>query len=171
MSVGDRAGSVSVPHGRERTGGNALSRAIQREGHLLTAIIVLSCIGVAVASYLVYIHYAKLNPLCLGGTHQHSSCITVQSSSYAKLAGVPVALLGLIGYILILASLAIPGDTGRVITFGIALSGFLFSMYLTYREIFTIKAICEWCVSSAAILTILTVLTAIRYLRGTPDAV
>ncbi len=169
MTAGDQAGSVSLPRGRETARGGPLARAIQREGHLLTAIIVLACVGVAVASYLVYIHYAKLNPLCLGGTHTHSSCLTVQSSSYAKLAGIPVAVLGLIGYILILASLAIRGDTGRVITFGIALSGFLFSMYLTYREIWTIKAICEWCVSSAIILTILTVLTAIRYLRGSPD--
>jgi uncharacterized membrane protein len=146
----------------------SLAGKLEREGPLLTAIIVLAVLGVGVAGYLVYVHYAKVSVLCVGGSHQHSSCLTVQSSSYAKLAGIPVALLGLIGYILILASLAIPGDGGRVIGFAIALAGFGFSMYLTYREIFTIKAICEWCVSSATLLMLLTVLTAVRYLRGEP---
>lgn len=143
-----------------------LSRAVEREGRILTAIIVLAVLGVGVATYLVYVHYAKLNPLCLGGTHTHSSCLTVQSSSYAKLAGIPVAVLGLIGYILILATLWLPGDAGRLVPFAIALGGFCFSLYLTYREIFTIKAICEWCVSSAILLTLLTILTAVRFLRA-----
>ena len=53
---------------------------------------------------------------------------------YSKLAGVPVAILGLAGYIGILLSLAIRNDLGRVAGFGTALVGFLFSMYLTYRE-------------------------------------
>ncbi len=46
------------------------------------------------------------------------------------------------------------------------LIGFGFSMYLTYRELFTIKAICQWCVLSAVLMTALTVLTAIRFLRS-----
>ena len=50
--------------------------------------------------------------------------------------------------------------------FGVALTGFGFSAYLTYREIFTIKAICEWCVSSAILMTILVILTGIRFLRA-----
>jgi uncharacterized membrane protein len=149
----------------------SVSRSAQRPGRLVTAIIVLSVIGVGVAGYLVYIHYEKISPLCLGGHHGHSSCLTVQSSSYAKLAGIPVAVLGLIGYIGILASLAIRTDTGRAIGFAIALTGFGFSMYLTYREIFTIKSICEWCVSSAVLMTVLTVLTAWRFIRAEPEAV
>jgi uncharacterized membrane protein len=49
-----------------------------------------------------------------------------------------------------------------------ALVGCLFSLYLTYREIFTIKAICPWCVSSAVMMTLLTILTAIRLARFEP---
>jgi uncharacterized membrane protein len=133
---------------------------------LTLAIIVVALLGILDAGYLVYVHYAKLSVLCLGGQHGHSSCETVQSSSYAKLGGVPVALLGLIGYIVLLASLRVRGEFGRIIGFGTALIGFGFSMYLTYREIFTIKAICEWCVGSATFMTILVILTAIRFLRG-----
>ena len=60
------------------------------------------------------------------------------------------------------------GELGRVAGFAIALIGFGFSMYLTYRELFTIKAICQWCVSSAVLMTVLAVLTAIRALRYEP---
>jgi uncharacterized membrane protein len=60
------------------------------------------------------------------------------------------------------------GDLGRAIGFTTALIGFGFSAYLTYRELFTIKAICEWCVGSAICLTILAVLTGIRFVRGDP---
>jgi uncharacterized membrane protein len=42
-------------------------------------------------------------------------------------------------------------------------------MYLTYRELFTIKAICQWCVSSAVLMTLLVILTLIRVLRTDPD--
>jgi uncharacterized membrane protein len=122
---------------------------------------VLSLIGIGVAGYLTYTHYEGIKVLCLSS----GGCETVQSSVYSKLAGVPVAVLGLAGYIGLLFSLAIRNELGRIAGFGIALIGFLFSMYLTYREIFTIKAICQWCVSSAVLMTLLTILTAIRALR------
>jgi uncharacterized membrane protein len=128
---------------------------------LRIAILVLTLIGIGVAGYLTYVHYEGLKVLCLSS----GGCETVQASRYAKLDGVPVAVLGLAGYIGILGSLLIRGETGRVAGFAIALIGFGFSMYLTYRELFTIKAICQWCVSSAVLMTILAVLTAIRALR------
>jgi uncharacterized membrane protein len=125
---------------------------------------VLCLIGIGVAGYLTYTHYAGLKVLCLSS----GGCETVQTSVYSKLDGIPVAVLGLAGYIGILVSLAIRNDLGRAAGFGLALVGFLFSLYLTYRELFTIKAICQWCVSSAVLLTLLTILTAIRVLRVDP---
>jgi uncharacterized membrane protein len=142
------------------------TRSLARPSALTIAIIALCLLGIADAGYLVYVHYAKLTILCPGGHGGHSSCETVQSSVYAQLDGVPVALLGLIGYVVILLSLAVPGDLGRVVGFGVALIGFGFSMYLTYRELFTIHAICEYCVGSAILMTLLTVLTAVRFLRS-----
>jgi uncharacterized membrane protein len=131
---------------------------------LRIAILVVSLIGIGIAGYLTYVHYEGLKVLCLSS----GGCETVQASSYAKLGGIPVAVLGLLGYIGILGSLAIRGELGRVAGFAIALIGFGFSMYLTYRELFTIKAICQWCVSSAVLMTILFVLTVIRVLREDP---
>jgi uncharacterized membrane protein len=133
---------------------------------LQIAIGVLCLIGIGVAGYLTYTHYAKVSVACpvSGG------CETVQKSVYSKLDGVPVAVLGLIGYISILLSLAVRNELGRIAGFGIALVGCLFSLYLTYREVFTIKAICPWCVSSAVMMTLLTFLTAWRVVRVGPDA-
>ena len=121
------------------------------ERKLVIAIAAIALIGVAVAGYLVYIHYAGIKPICAAGS---GGCEKVQTSDYAKLAGIPVADLGLAGYIAILASLA--------------LSGFGFSLYLTYREIYTIKAICQWCVGSAVLMTVLAVLTTVRLIRADP---
>jgi uncharacterized membrane protein len=141
--------------------GNGVPLRDTVDRRLRIAIGVLCLIGIGVAGYLTYTHYAGLKVVCLSS----GGCETVQSSVYSKLAGVPVAVLGLAGYIGILFTLAIRNDLGRIAGFGIALIGFLFSLYLTYREIFTIKAICQWCVSSAVLMTILTILTAIRVLR------
>ncbi len=133
---------------------------------LRIALIVLGVVGLAIASYLTYIHYAEIKPLCTAG----NSCIKVQSSVYSKLAGVPVALMGLIGYILIVASLLVPqSENTRFATMALTLVGFGFSAYLTYRELFSIHAICEWCATSAGILTIMMCLSVWRFLRGDPE--
>jgi uncharacterized membrane protein len=129
--------------------------------------IVLGTIGLGVAGYLTYVHYSGAIPLC---GKNGGSCLTVQTSVYSKLAGVPVPVLGLVGYTGILASLVAPQrETTRLATLLFTVAGFAFSAYLTYREVFSIHAICEWCVSSAVIMTILMVLAIWRLLRAEPD--
>jgi uncharacterized membrane protein len=127
-------------------------------------LITLTVIGLAVASYLTYIHYAGIKPLC---GRNGGGCEIVQTSQYSKLVGVPVALIGLIGYVTILASLLVPeNEASRFATVAFTVIGFGFSGYLTYREVFSIHHICEWCVSSAVIITILMCLSIWRFLRG-----
>lgn len=130
-------------------------------GGLGLAILVLATIGLGIATYLTVVHYAGLHVACLA----NGGCETVQASRWAELGGVPVATLGLVGYALILASLFVRGETGRFAGSLLALIGFLFSAYLTFREVFTIEAICQWCVGSAVIMTALAVLTTVRLLR------
>jgi uncharacterized membrane protein len=137
---------------------------------LTKAILVIALIGTLEAGYLTYVHYHLGLLACIGGHHGVSTCEKVQSSVYSKLAGIPVAWLGLFGYLGILASLFVKGELGRGSGFCIALIGCGFSLYLTYRELFTLKEICEWCVGSATLMTVLAVLTGIRFLRGEPTA-
>jgi uncharacterized membrane protein len=123
--------------------------------------IVLGLLGLGLAGYLTYIHYTGDAPIC---AISHG-CETVQHSEWSKIAGVPVALVGLIGYAGILVALLLPGEAGLVTSAGQSLVGFGFSAYLTYREIWTIDAICIWCVSSAIILTLLAIVTTTRLIR------
>lgn len=129
------------------------------------AIAVLGLIGLGIATYLTYVHYAHLKPICATG-----GCETVQNSKYAKFVGVPVPVLGLIGWITILGSLLVPGDIGRAMTALFALFGFGFSAYLTYLELFKIEAICQWCVGNAVVMTIVAVLAVVRLWRYQPPA-
>lgn len=130
---------------------------------LRITLIVLTLLGLAVSSYVTYVHYAGIKPACTAG----ESCTKVQTSRYSEIGGVPVALIGLIGYVTILASLlARESETTRFAATALTLGGFGFSVYLTYREVFSIHAICEECVSSAIIMTIMLGLSLWRFLRG-----
>jgi uncharacterized membrane protein len=132
---------------------------------LRTVGLVLAVLGIGVAGYLVYVHYADIDPVC----NIAHGCHKVQTSDYAKLAGIPVALLGLLGYVTLLGALLAPqGETTRMVAALVALVGFGFSMYLTYRELFTIDAICQWCVGSAILMTGLAIVCTIRLLRDPP---
>jgi uncharacterized membrane protein len=118
-------------------------------------------IGLFVAIYLTYVETQSVQAFC----GPVGDCNAVQSSSYARLWGVlPVGLLGGFGYVAILAAWWI----GRLKTkwqwlfmyapialYGMALFGTIFSVYLTYLELFVIKAVCIWCISSAVIITLL----------------
>ena len=143
--------------------------AVAKRDPLLTAIVVIGIVGLFIAGYTTYEHYAGLKGLlCLGGHGGHSSCATVQSSVWSEVAGIPVAVLGLVGYTVLLTSLTVKGELGRALGFGTALIGFGFSAYLTYREAASIHAYCEWCLASAACMTILMILTGIRFFRAEP---
>lgn len=124
--------------------------------------LVLALIGTGIAAHLTYVHYAGISPVCAVA----HGCEKVQTSDWSKLAGVPVAVLGLVTSVLILASLLVRREEGALVAAALSLTGFGFSAHLTYREIFTIDAICIWCVGSAIVLTLLAVVSTVRLLRA-----
>jgi uncharacterized membrane protein len=115
-------------------------------------------IGLAIATYLTVVHYSGGVSVCAIA----HGCETVQKSSYASLAGVPVALLGAIGYGGILASLLRNDETAGMTTAFVSLLGFGFSAWLTFVEVDKLHAICIWCVGSAICMTILALLSVAR---------
>ncbi len=120
--------------------------------------------GLGIAGYLTVVHYTGGEPVCAVA----HGCATVQQSDYAALAGVPVALLGLLGYVAILVALARDGEGWRTASAFLALAGLGFSVWLTYVEIGVLQAICIWCVGSAICMAVLTALTIYRML-GSPE--
>ncbi len=126
-----------------------------------TAILILSALGILIAGYLTYVHIAQAKPYCAG----LGDCERVNTGPYSQIAGIPVALLGLLAYITLFgASLIIlrggPGaEMATLAVFGLALFGVLFSGYLTYLELFVIRAICPWCVASAVTITLIFLLS------------
>lgn len=134
----------------------------ERSGRGLTyTLAAFALAGLGVAIYLTVVKYSGGVPTC---SIIHG-CQRVQDSAYAEISGMPIPILGIIGYTLILASLLVLGDRGRMLTALLALVGFGFSAYLTYLELFVIDALCQWCVISAATMTAVAVCAVIRVLR------
>jgi uncharacterized membrane protein len=147
-------------------------KLFSRPSRMTGAIMFFAFIGLGIAIYTTVVHYVGPSALaCTGASAGHqSSCEQVQFSIYNNVAGIPVAILGTIGYLVILGSLRVHSEYGRAAGFGTALIGFFFSLYLTYREAFSIKHYCEWCLGSATCMTVLTILLGIVFFR-TPPAV
>jgi len=133
---------------------------------LTTVSFALAVGGVAVAAYLTLVHYRDELLVCSTG-----GCETVQKSPYAEIRGIPVALLGLGMYIVITGLLVLRqirperADQTTLAIFGLALAGTVFTIYLTYLELFVIDAICQWCVLFAIITWVLTLVEGTRAWR------
>ncbi len=127
---------------------------------LRRAIALAALAGSAVAAYLTFVHYAHTSPICTTG-----GCEKVQHSSYATLAGVPVALLGLLAYIAILGTTLVRGVVAALAGVVLALVGVAFSGYLLWAQLARIHAICQWCLANDAIVTVVAVLCVARLLR------
>ena len=131
-----------------------------------SAIVAVAAAGTAVSAYLTWVHYAGALALCVGV----GGCETVQASRYSMVGAVPVAVIGLVGLATI-ASLAAwrlrPDPPAWTLTalFGLSLAASLYVGYLTYLELFVIRAICPWC-ASVAIATILAFVLTVRELRA-----
>lgn len=118
----------------------------------------LSVIGLLVAGYLSYVEITLTEAVC----GPVGDCNTVQQSEYARLFGVlPIGVLGMAGYVAILASWAVQHygpknlrTLASLALLGMALFGTLFSIYLTFLEPFVIGATCAWCLTSAVVITL-----------------
>lgn len=121
--------------------------------------LLIALIGIGVATYITIADSSGGAPACLAGG---GGCETVASSSYSHIAGINIAVFGIGGYVFLVFTATVPGDLGRFGGFATALVGFGFSLYLTYLELFVIHAICQWCVTSAVLMTILFALNALR---------
>lgn len=95
-------------------------------------------------------------------------CEVVVNSRYSEIGGFPIALIGVLGYLIIIVLLFLEvhrpqwAESLTMAGFGVTLIGTLYSAYLTYLEVAVLHAICPFCVVSAVIMTLLFVLSIFR---------
>ncbi len=129
------------------------------EGTLQRLVAFVAVLGIGVAAYIAIADSGGGSPACLAGG---GGCETVANSSYSHVAGVNIAIFGVVGYVALFLTAFFVTDLARFGGFAISLGGFGYSIYLTYLEIFKIEAICQWCVASAVLMTVLFLLNATR---------
>ncbi|MCJ7627430.1 MAG: vitamin K epoxide reductase family protein [Longimicrobiales bacterium] len=125
----------------------------------------LALLGFLVSLYMLAYAMGFTGPVICG----IGNCEAVQSSPYARIGPVPVAALGVLGYLglLILSFMGLQPSSRafRRLPLGLlggGIAGLAFSAYLTYLEAFVIHAWCQWCVSSAIIM-------ALAFLASLPE--
>jgi uncharacterized membrane protein len=107
------------------------------------------------------------NAMCLGS----GDCSTVNASRYSEVNGIPVAIIGVLGYLAILATLYFENrndffkQNSTLMIFGMALTGFLFTVWLIYVEVAILKALCPFCVTSQTAMTIIFIISVMRLIR------
>ncbi len=133
--------------------------------------IVLAVLGLLVAVYMTIFKLTDNQTMCLG----NGGCSVVNNSVYSEVYGIPVAVVGALGYAAILLILtqsrrwAFLSRNATLVAFGLCLAGFLFTAYLIYVEIALIHALCPFCLASQAIMTLLFAVAVVRLVREPVD--
>jgi uncharacterized membrane protein len=134
---------------------------------LLTAILLLSLAGIAVSSVSLYHHYdrSKSSFCDFGGKF---NCDIVNRSIYSHVGPVPVALIGILGYVFlaVMSRFCRRRSDGKTFLLISSLVGLGFAFYLTYLEGFVLAAWCVLCLTSLALIFTITILAATFALRA-----
>jgi uncharacterized membrane protein len=137
---------------------------ILKESTIKLWMYIAAVIGLVDSLYLTYVKFTHQVAFCGG----YGGCETVATSSYASIAGIPIAILGALAYLAILFLIysekwgGVYQQYAPIIIFGMTLFGFLYSVFLTWVEISVLRAICPYCVVSAVVMTILFILSILR---------
>jgi uncharacterized membrane protein len=126
--------------------------------------IVLALVGLGAAIYLTYTKYAHE-----GVCGVSAGCTIVQNSPWSELYGIPVSVLGVLGYVGILGALLVAPQRNDLVRLSLVVMsgvGFLFSLFLMYRAYVTLDAFCPFCTTSAVVMTLLAITSVVRFVLG-----
>ncbi len=132
--------------------------------HVLSLILVV--IGIVIAGYISYTKLTDTSVICLES--ETISCDVVQNSVYSKFAGIEIAYLGLLSYLVLGALLLLEKRVpllqayGKILVFGVTLFAFLYAIWLVYVQAFLLQAFCTWCLGHEVNITLLFVVSAVR---------
>lgn len=133
---------------------------------------ILALLGIITSGYALYLHY---QPTDTSFCHfsEKFNCDVVNKSLYAEILGVPVALLGIVGYAaIVLGSIFAHRDKRiRGLVFVACAVGLLFSFYLTAIEFFVLATFCVVCLASQLIILACAILAYSDFRRPRPQIV
>ena len=124
----------------------------------------LSLTGFLIAAYLTTVYLSDVPPVC----GSSGGCVTVQHSAYANIVGIPLPVLGLLGYLMLFITACLPGQRARTAGMVFTVLAITASVVLTYIELNVIHAVCIWCVASATCAFFHVIVNSARYVRGEP---
>jgi uncharacterized membrane protein len=127
------------------------------ERALRIASVTLALAGVSVSGYLLWVRETGSTLICATG-----GCGTIQSSPYAEVLGIPVALLGLTCFLALALTAMIGSESAGFIHTVLALAAAVFSTYLLYVQLELIGAVGDGCLVSDGIVTGLAILALLR---------
>jgi uncharacterized membrane protein len=131
------------------------------ERALRIASVALALAGAAVSGYVLSVRLSGSTIACSTG-----GCATVQSSRYSEVLGLPVAALGLVGFLVMAGAAVARGELARLVQASVALAATAFSAYLLFLQLHVIGAVCDWCVASDVLTTGLAALALLRLRAG-----
>jgi uncharacterized membrane protein len=135
--------------------------------------LIIALVGLLDSAYLTWLKITHTEAYCIGGI---GDCATVNSSRYSEIRGFPIALLGLLAYIVIAGILFLETRhrffkvNGTMLVFGFSLIGTLYSAYLSYLEATVIRAWCPFCLASAIAISMVFILSMVRLARYQPES-
>lgn len=139
-----------------------------RADPLRAASLLLALLGAVNSAYLSWTRMVNTTIYCGPGS---SACDAVSTSIYGQVLGIPVAYLGLLTYLVLIALLVLEmrvpffQANGPLLVFGLTLFGTLFSGYLQYASLFLLREVCPYCVLNAVVIFSLWVLSIFRLRR------
>ena len=128
---------------------------------------VLVIIGLLISIYMTIYKVTSNDSMCLGS----GDCSTVNASRFSEVNGIPVAVIGMLGYAAILAVHFFEDrnpffkQNGMLMIFGLTLTGFIFTLWLVYVELVLLKAICPFCVASQVAMTFIFIIAVVRLIK------
>jgi uncharacterized membrane protein len=129
-------------------------------------LVALSLAGAFVSAYVLVARWTSAGLVCSTG-----GCETVQSSEYSELLGVPVAGLGIVAFLVIGAAALGRDPLARAAAAAVALGAAAFGAYLLVIQLAVIDAVCDWCLVTDAITTLVAAVAVVRLLRADDDGI
>ena len=142
---------------------------VKTRDYLYWLSLALIVIGLVVSGYLSYTKLTNTSVICL--ETESISCDVVQHSAYSKFAGIEIAYLGFLAYLVLGGLLLLSNrvgllqEYGPLILFGLTLFAFLHAIWLVYAQAVLLEAFCTWCLSHEANITILFIVSTLRLWR------